>query len=198
MEGLLDPEGTGVLRVDFRTAQRPGRWLTATGRAFFDGLTPVKVVGTFRQPALLAEICAEVVDEAAREHPSHPIHFERWDDAPGEWDTYPLTEVARSLIGSAVMRSDPGAPIVVSVANCGEQALMIVADLGEPLPKEIREHLLDPEHHDEAPSTHPTLCSAVEIVQAHGGRLDLSSEHDSTVFHVWLPRVRRLALGARS
>jgi hypothetical protein len=199
MEGLLDPEGPGEVRVDFRSTRPPFRWLTATGRAFFDGLTPVRVLGSLLEPTVLNEVCQRVVEEAARDYPEHWIHFERWDDSPGDWDTDLLTLVARNLIRNAVAHSDTGAPIVVSAVNCVDQALLVVANLGEPLPERIRQHLLDPEHHDLERGACPDLCETLEVVRAHGGRLDLSSQYDSTVFHVWLPRVRPSSrVGARS
>jgi hypothetical protein len=206
MEGLLDPEGTGELRVDFRAAESPFRWLTAKGHAFFDGLTPVRVVGSLLEATSLGEICQEAVEEATLDYPDHPIHFERWDDALGEWDADRLAEVAENLIWNAVVHSDAGAPIIVSVVNCGDQALMIVANLGEPVPERIREHLLEPEHRDSELCSRSVLCTTLELVRAPGGRIELSSENDSTVFHVWLPKagparqvpMRRVELGARS
>ena len=45
---VLDPEGNGECSVEFRTADPVPRWLAASGRALFQGMRPVLVVGTLR------------------------------------------------------------------------------------------------------------------------------------------------------
>jgi signal transduction histidine kinase len=37
-----------------------------------------------------------------------------------------------------------------------------------------------------------------EIVAAHAGRIELSSDDDGTVFHLWLPKVPGDELAARA
>jgi len=196
IQSLLDVDGPDEIRVDFRSAALPSRWLVAVGRAMFEGLSAIRAVGTLeesspvlhRERVLLNEVCQEAVEETRLDYPQRTIHLERWSDPQGVWDGEQVRDVVRDLIWSAVIQSRPTAPIRVSAVDCGDQALVVVAYLGKALPAQLREHLLAEEHHDLEPSAVPVLCRCLEIVRAHGGRMDLNCEHDSTVFHVWLPK----------
>lgn len=42
---VLDAESSGECYLEFRTAGPGGRWLAATGQAFFEGVCPVLVAG---------------------------------------------------------------------------------------------------------------------------------------------------------
>src|SRR5258708_18671282 len=120
---VLDPEGGGECSLEFRTADPVPRRLSASGRAFFEGMRAVRVAGTLQEvtgekrleevrdfqlvePARdlhtpLAAICRHAIDEALFAHPGHPIEFERWDEAPGQWDRDCLLRVVRGLLSKA-------------------------------------------------------------------------------------------------
>jgi signal transduction histidine kinase len=141
-----------------------------------------------REPLPLAEICQEAIDEALRAHPGHPIEFENWADAPGEWDRDRLLQVVRNLLSNAISHGAPGKPIIVSVFDIGEEAVLAVANRGRPIPDPVREHLLDPTRRGAWSSDHLGLDIVKEIVHAHGGRIKLTSDDSGTVFHLWLPK----------
>jgi signal transduction histidine kinase len=143
-----------------------------------------------RERVTLAGICREAIDQASLAHPGHPIEFESWDDAPGEWDHDRLLQVAQNLLSNALSHGAPGEPVIVSVIDCSEQALLAVANRGEPIPDPFREHLFDPARRGTWSSDHLGLHIVKEIVRAHGGRIDLISDDSATVFHVWLPKER--------
>jgi sigma-B regulation protein RsbU (phosphoserine phosphatase) len=136
----------------------------------------------------LRAICEGAVEEAALDFPERPIHLERSDDARGLWDRDQLEDLVHELIWSAIIQSSPTAPISVSVMDCADEALMVVAYGGEQVPDHVRKHLLDPEHRDFEPSECPALCRSLEAIRALGGRLDLSSGRDEATFNVWLPK----------
>jgi sigma-B regulation protein RsbU (phosphoserine phosphatase) len=267
---VLDAEGSGECYLEFRTAGPDARWLVASGRAFFEGMSAVRVAGTLRDitrrkraeeerdvrigelghdlrmpltaismgihlvqrdvPAKaeilsamhltvrrmerligqlldfarsatgelvlkrervpLAGICREAVEEAALAHPGHLIEFESWDDAHGEWDRDRLLQVVRNLLSNALSHGAAGEPVVVSVIDCNEDALLAVANRGQPIPVPFREHLFEPTGRGEWPGDHLGLHIVKEIVRAHGGRIELTSDDSATVFHVWLPKDR--------
>src|SRR5258708_39935917 len=95
---VLDPEGSGECSLEFRTADPVPRRLSASGRAFFEGMRAVRVAGTlqdvtgqkrleeerafrFRELAddlrkRLAAICRHAIDKALVTQPVHPTEFE--------------------------------------------------------------------------------------------------------------------------
>jgi PAS domain S-box-containing protein len=157
---VLDAEGSAECHLEFRAAGPAERWLAASGRAFFEGMRAVRVAGTLRditeqrraeeelvlkrERVALAGICREAIDEASLAYPGHPIEFESWDDAPGEWDHDRLLQVAGNLLSNALSHGAAGEPVIVSVVDCSAQALLAVANRGQPIPDPVREHLFDP------------------------------------------------------
>jgi nitrogen-specific signal transduction histidine kinase len=76
------------------------------------------------------------------------------------------------------------------VFDCGEEAVLAVANRGQPIPGPVREQVLDPTRHGAWSSDHLGLWIVKDIVHGHGGRIELSSHDNATVFHVWLPKKR--------
>jgi len=143
-----------------------------------------------REPASLAAICREAIEEATLAYPGHPIEFERYDDAPGEWDPDRLLQVLRNLLSNALRHGAAREPVIISVINLRDEAVLAVANRGQPIPDRFREQLLDPTPRGARSSGHLGLNIVKEIVRAHGGRLELTSDDSATVFHVWLPKKR--------
>lgn len=267
---VLDAEGDSECYLEFRTAGPEVRWLAASGRALFEGISAVRVAGTLRDitgrkrteeerdvrigelghdlripltaismgiqlvqrdvPAKaeilsamhltvrrmerlinqllgfarsstgavvlhrervsLARICSEAIDEAALAHPGHPIQFADWDDAPGEWDRDRLLQVVRNLLANALDHGAAGEPVIVSVIDCNDEALLAVANRGQPIPAPHREHLFAPPNRGALSGDHLGLHIVREIVRAHAGRIELTSDDSATVFHIWLPKER--------
>jgi signal transduction histidine kinase len=143
------------------------------------------------RPVPLAGICREVIEELSLAHPGHPIEFEDWDDALGEWNRDSLLEMVRNLLSNAISHGAPGEPVVVSVIECGEDALLAVAYRGQAIPDPFRDHVFDPTRRGAWSSDRLGLYLVKEIVRAHGGRIDLTSDDSATLFHVWLPKRRQ-------
>jgi sigma-B regulation protein RsbU (phosphoserine phosphatase) len=96
--------------------------------------------------------------------------------------------VVRNLLANALNHGAAGEPVIVSVIDCNEDALLAVANRGRPIPDPFREHLFEPAGRAAWSSDHLGLRIVKEIVQAHGGRIELSSDESATVFHIWLPK----------
>lgn len=118
----------------------------------------------------LAGMCREAIDEAELAHPDHPIEFEPWDEAQGDWDHDRLLGVIRKLISNALSNGAAGEPVLVSVIDCDEEVLLAVANRGT------------------WSSDHFGVDVVKEIVLAQGGRIELTSDESATLFHVWLPK----------
>jgi signal transduction histidine kinase len=265
---VLDPESNGDCSLEFRTVGPSPRWLSASGRAFFQGRCAVRVAGTLediteqkrreqerdfhlgelghdlrvplsalsmgielvqrdapskaeilstmqhtakamdrlierlvrsaragkgevrlrRERGPLADVVRQAVAETSLAYPGHPLQFECWDEAPGEWDRDRLLQVLRNLLSNAMEHGAPGEPVLVSLIDCDGEVLLSVANSGEPIPDPFREHLFDPTRRGTWSSDHLGLYIVREIVRAHGGCIELTSDESATVFHVWLPK----------
>jgi sigma-B regulation protein RsbU (phosphoserine phosphatase) len=138
----------------------------------------------------LGGICREAIDEALLAQPSQPIEFERWDDMPGAWDHDLLLEVVRTLLSNALSHGTAGQPVIVSVIDGGKEALISVANQGAPISNPFRDWQFDPTRRGHWSSDRRALLVAKEIVRTQGGRIELTSDSSTTVFHVWLPKER--------
>jgi len=147
-----------------------------------------------REPVSLAAICREAVEEATLAYPGHPIEFERYDDAPGEWDRDRLLQVVRNLLSNALRHGAAGEPVIISVIDLRDEAVLAVANRGRAIPDRFREQLIDPTSRRAWSSGHLGLNIVKEIVRAHGGRVELTSDDNATVFHVWLPKKREISM----
>jgi signal transduction histidine kinase len=150
-----------------------------------------------RERIPLAGICRDAIVEASLEHPGSPIELECWDEAPGDWDRGSLLQVLRNLLSNALSHGAAGEPIVVSVIDCREEAVLVVGNHGPPIPDPVREQVFDPARRGAWSSDHLGLYIVKEIVRAHGGRIELTSTDQTTVFHLWLPK-EQFSQGAAS
>lgn len=139
----------------------------------------------------LAWICKKAIDEASLAHPGHPIEFEPWDDAPGDWDRDLLLDLVRTLLSNALRHGAAGESVIVSVLEFGGQAVLAIGNRGPPIPDWPREYPFDSTRRGAWTSDRLGLEIAKEIVRAHGGRIELTSDESATVFHVWLPKKRQ-------
>lgn len=142
-----------------------------------------------RERGPLATICRQAIDESFLAYRGHPIEFECWDEAPGQWDRDRLLQMVRNLLSNAIEHGAPGELVIVSVIDCNQEVLLAVANLGgRPIPGRFREHLFDPTHRGTRSGDHLGLYIVREIVREHGGHIELTSDESATVFHVWLPK----------
>jgi signal transduction histidine kinase len=144
----------------------------------------------------LGVVVDRVVDELRAQCGSRRIEVERGADLEGTWDPDRLEQVASNLVGNAVGHGDPGEPVSVKIRGDGEHVVMTVHNAGSPIPDELRAVLFDPFRRGaRVPRSEHTaglglgLYISREIVAAHGGTIDVTSdERHGTTFTVTLPR----------
>ncbi len=97
--------------------------------------------------------------------------------------------VLTNLIGNAKEAMPSGGEIQVSVVVSSQEAKVEVCDNGPGVPEEIREKLFDPFFtHGKSKGTGLGLSIVKKIVEAHGGKIDFSSETGAgTTFRIVLP-----------
>lgn len=107
-----------------------------------------------------------------------------------------MKQALTNLIENAAQHVTSKTPITVSVSGDGEQVVLRVHNHGPPIPEPNRARIFEPlvrvaETSSPVISTHMGLGLYVvrQIVQAHGGTIDLeSTESAGTTFTITLPR----------
>ena len=106
-----------------------------------------------------------------------------------------LDQVLVNLLGNAA-RHARGAEIQVSLWTTADETCLRVRDSGPGIPEAVRSRLFEP--FARAPGAAPGLGLGLyisrEIVEAHGGRIEMSTARgEGTAFTVHLPRATRVA-----
>jgi signal transduction histidine kinase len=108
-------------------------------------------------------------------------------------DAHRIERVVMNLLSNAVKYSPPDAPVTLQVQKEDSQAVMTVSDQGPGIAKDDLQVLFQPFGRGRsaaalAEGTGMGLYVVKQIVEAHGGRIDVQSElgHGAT-FRVRLP-----------
>jgi signal transduction histidine kinase len=111
-------------------------------------------------------------------------------DTSGEWDGDRLGQVLQNLVSNAIKYGAPGSPIDAAIHDLGDTVQVAISNRGVPIPEADREHLFDPFRRGARAKKGAGLglYIAHQIVRAHGGTLDFTSDEVATVFRVSLPR----------
>jgi len=144
------------------------------------------------EPVDLAQLLRSCIDEAQIAHPA--VRFVLQGTAPhGWWDRAKLFRVVLNLLRNAVQHGTPGEPVTLAVQElAGSVVLRIVnagtpgsaVDLGSMLEARLRRDASED-------STHGNLGLGLfickQIVEAHGGRIEMTVEDGATTVTLTLP-----------
>ena len=152
--------------------------------------------GSFSVGDLLFE-CKDILSSKAREE-DVDVRIEAVDGlAPVEADRDKLKQVLLNLLSNAIKYNRPGGSVLLS-ASAGESGFCIsVQDTGLGIPEEAIPHLFEKfyrvrETEGTTGGTGLGLSICREIVQGHGGRMEVKSEMGKgSTFSVILPRSGR-------
>lgn len=134
--------------------------------------------------------------EVAQQHatPHHPCRVDARQPVIGTFDAVRIRQLLENLVGNGVKYSPDGGEIVIRLRAEGEEAILEVSDQGIGIPSADQPLLFSRFHRaanvDDRQFQGMGLglyfCRA--IVEAHGGRISVSSEVGTgTTFHVRLP-----------
>ena len=149
-----------------------------------------------RLDQLVHEVCERCT--ALLDAGQNRLTLELEPEVLGEVDPSRIDQVLVNLLGNAA-RHARGAAITVRLWSTARETMLEVRDSGPGIPEAVRSRLFEP--FARAPGAAPGLGLGLyisrEIVEAHGGRIDMmTARGEGTAFTVHLPRASRLRSAA--
>jgi len=148
-----------------------------------------------RAPVDLTRLTAAAVDDLRVIAPGRPVVYESNGAVVVNGDEHRLRQVLANLLENARTHTPPTAPVEVSVAMVGDDALIEVQDHGPGMsPDEAgrafeRFWRADPSRARSSGGAGLGLAIVAAITHAHGGRAEVQTELGAgATFRVWIPR----------
>lgn len=146
-----------------------------------------------RRSADLATIVSDAIDELCTIHPGRVIHLRHAGPVIANVDEVRVRQLLSNLISNALQNSPPSEPVSVELNQVGLMARLAITNGGTPLSTKDSDELFAPfasNRSDGSPRSGLGLglYIASEIVRAHGGTINASSDNRSTTFTVLVPQ----------
>ncbi|MBM1170612.1 GAF domain-containing sensor histidine kinase [Microvirga arabica] len=137
----------------------------------------------------LGEVLEQVVDELRTAWPERRIETQLAVTKTVSCDRARVAQLLSNLVANALTHGASEEPILVRAATLDGSFELSVANKGEPIPPSTLERLFQPFFRVAArPSQQGLgLYIACEIAKAHGGSLDVTSDHEETLFIFRMP-----------
>lgn len=188
---LNEPQAKAVARIA-RSADRMSRMISDV----LD-FTQARLGGGFslaRRDTDLSEVCRQAVDELLVAHPERRIDVAESGACHGVWDPDRLAQVVSNLVANAIKYGDAETPVRVTIDGSGDDVVTLrVANEGKTIPPEMIPVLFRPftragTADGETKSLGLGLYIVKQIVDAHGGAIEVTSLDRVTTATVRLPR----------
>lgn len=147
-----------------------------------------------RTPGDLRDICRGVIEELEPAWAGR-LRFSADSALPGLWDADRLQQAVSNLVVNGLKHGTAGEPVEVRVAPrpgvC--EAVIEVANRGTPIPEAEKAQIFEPFRRASTEPSRDTsglglgLYIVKEIIQAHGGAVEVESGPEQTTFRVRLP-----------
>ncbi|MFL5354128.1 PAS domain S-box protein [Archangium sp.] len=141
----------------------------------------------------LMRLCREVIDEFSVTHPSSDLELEGEGVFEGWWDGPRLRQVLSNLLSNALRHAREGTAVRVRVSGTPEEVAVSVSNAGAPIPAELVPVLFEPFRRGMStfrPSGSLGLGLYIvrQVVEGHGGRVEVGTGEEGTTFTVHVPR----------
>jgi phosphoserine phosphatase RsbU/P len=144
----------------------------------------------------LDDIVRDQIEEVQAGSPEREIHVRYVGKGGGDgcWDADRLSAVISNLLSNAIKHGDGDAPIDVEVFAVPDKVGLRVSNNGPPIPPELRTSLFDAfRTSSRREGLGLGLSISREIVEAHGGTIEVASAGRRTIFTVLLSKATRPA-----
>ncbi len=141
-------------------------------------------------PVRVGEIAARAIAEAEAAQPGASIRLEVRGDDRGLLDAQRVEQVAANMLRNALDHGCLEAPVEVGVRGLSSEIVLEVRNAGQPISPEALPHIFEPFRRGRRGGGGLGLGLFIvrELVQAHGGTVDVRSDADGTAFLARLPR----------
>lgn len=142
----------------------------------------------------LGQVCAEELEQIRAAYPERAVEMQVTGDCRGCWDPDRLQQLLNNLVLNALHYGEPRATIQVAVRASEPEIRLSVANAGKAIDSDTLSNMFAPLHRGNAGTTANKaglglgLYIVNEIAKAHGGKVDVNSAGNETVFTVTLPR----------
>ncbi|WP_411390464.1 sensor histidine kinase [Pseudomonas sp. MPB23] len=148
------------------------------------------------KPMSLADAAQAAIDEARAGRPECQPTLQVQGDTQGQWDRGRIDQLLQNLIGNALQHGTQHQAPTLTLKGLADSVVLSVHNYGPPIPQAALGTVFDPLVRGAGEALGGTSTSlglglfiVKEVVQAHGGSIDVtSSAADGTTFTVVLPR----------
>jgi signal transduction histidine kinase len=148
-----------------------------------------------RQEVNFGQLVERVIQEHQASAPERSFQTRREGNLSGCWDADRLAQVTSNLIGNALEHGASEHPIAVTLDGTRAEIVTLAVTNTGVIPEDVLPHLFDPfrggQRHlggGRGDGLGLGLYIVQQIVLAHGGQVDVSSDAGRTTFLVRLPR----------
>jgi two-component system sensor histidine kinase/response regulator len=157
-------------------------------RARLGGGIPVKA-----EPADFKALVERVMREHQAAVPDRSVEASYEGKFNGYWDAERIAQAASNLIGNALKHGSAAVPVRVRLDGTNDDSVLLIVKNSGAIPPDVLPHLFDPFRgggHQSGRSDGLGLGLYIvsQIVQAHGGTVDVKTGDGDTAFYVRLPR----------
>lgn len=188
-----DARETQLIERALRNAQKASRIigdLLDVTRSRVTGEMPVA-----KEHVDLVGVVRTIVDDLRLSHPNLELRGAE-GETYGDWDPDRLSQVVTNLLNNAIQHGARGEPVIVTIERADDDVRISVHNGGPAISEELLPTIFDPFRRGRRGDQRAAkqglglgLYIVDRIVQAHGGRVEASSDAQTgTTFTVTLPR----------
>jgi PAS domain S-box-containing protein len=145
-----------------------------------------------RKETDLGRVCREIIDELDTIARDRQITFDCEVEGIGAWDGARIAQAISNLTSNAVRHGTPGSPVHVRLTGDPQHVAIEIRNRGtisdELLPRVFEPFRAGRDYTTRGEGLGLGLFIAKAIARAHGGRIDVESSNDTTMFRLALPR----------
>lgn len=139
----------------------------------------------------LCELVRLRVEELRAAHPDREITYTCEDDGNGLYDPTAIGQLVHNLVGNALRHGRTDGPVEILASCHPDRTELRITNFGAAIPADVQATIFEPFSRGRSSSEGLGLGLYIshQITLAHGGRIDITSDDERTVFRVELPRV---------